>query len=156
MTTSRSSQVVQFYPKRYPLSFARFLSFSCCNLVHLLDRLYWVTSAESPTGITSFNVDNRIRYIRYSKDFGPVSLAAIVNFCRVVRKNIAFDDDSSKSPKNPVYFHSSIDPEKRANAALLIACFQVIPLRFHQQINSSIGIHFTLVDAVASRVEENF
>lgn len=88
------------------------------------------SSGNCPSELASFNVDNRLRYIRYSRDFGPVSLPAIANFCRVVQKHISLDADAdrTKGKKAPFYFHSSTDPEKRANAALLISCFSVIQL----------------------------
>lgn len=51
-----------------------------------------------------------------------------------MRKHISLDadlnsdGDQKKGKNRPVYFHSSTDPEKRANAALLISCFSVIQL----------------------------
>ncbi|KAL4484220.1 hypothetical protein ABPG72_003504 [Tetrahymena utriculariae] len=101
------------------------------NIEIIKGKLYWISSMFPPTDVHYFNIDNKLKYLKYYKDFGPVCCANIVNFCRVV-KSYLFQDQNYKN--KPLFFHSSNEKEKQSNAALLISAFQVIVL--HQSVDT--------------------
>ncbi|CAD7927715.1 unnamed protein product [Amoebophrya sp. A25] len=91
-------------------------------------RLYWVSTNQIPKNTQShhfFSIDNELVYEPFFADFGPLNLSSTFRYCKLVK---AILDDAQLMNKKIVHFTSQC-PKKRANAAYLIGCFQVMVLR---------------------------
>jgi len=92
------------------------------------NRLLWVSLNQIPKNSQThhfFSIDTELVYEPFFADFGPLNLASTFRYCKLVK---AILDDPQLANKKIVHFCSS-DPKKRANAAYLISCFQVMMLR---------------------------
>jgi len=93
--------------------------------VFIPDRLYFATLSSEPRQSNQyhfFNVDNDLVYEPFFADFGPLNLANLYRFCKILNEKLEHPDLASKQ----IVFYSSHDAHKRANAAALIACYAVI------------------------------
>jgi cell division cycle 14 len=91
------------------------------------DRLFHVALRQCPVETSTshfFSIDNTLVYWNFFLDFGPLSLAQLYQFCKIL--NMKLQDPALRSKK--IYFYSSHNPHKRANAAALMACYAVIYL----------------------------
>eukprot|EP00932_Pfiesteria_piscicida_P020596 SRR837773.7396.p3 GENE.SRR837773.7396~~SRR837773.7396.p3 ORF type:complete len:137 (-),score=19.82 SRR837773.7396:32-442(-) len=92
------------------------------------DRLYWVTLHAAPRNSAKtiyFSVDHEMVYEPFLADFGPLKLSWFHIYCKRLEAKLA---DPAFGDKRLVHYCQH-DPKKRANAAMLIAAFQVISLR---------------------------
>lgn len=92
------------------------------------DKLYFVTLRVQPRNTTQavfFTVDNELVYEPFFADFGPLNLGQLFRFCAAL--NAKLKDHSNQRKR--IYFYSSHDQHKRANAAFLIGAFAVIILK---------------------------
>lgn len=92
------------------------------------DRLYWVTLHTPPRNTNKtfyFSVDTEMVYEPFLADFGPLKLSWFHIYCKRLEAKLA---DPSVADKRLVHYCQH-DPKKRANAATLIAAFQVISMR---------------------------
>lgn len=92
-----------------------------------IDRLYFVTvtspdKAKNTTNTHYFSIDDELVYENFYSDFGPLNLAMVLRYCQKVDKKLKA---VSLSKKRIVHF-TTMDPEKRVNAAFLIACYAVL------------------------------
>ena len=94
----------------------------------LPNKLYWISDKSPPRNQPNsyyFCVDNELVYQPFCSDFGPLNIGMIYKFCKELEKLV----------KNPAYsaykiFHyTSLNPQKRSNAAMLMGAFQIIVLR---------------------------
>eukprot|EP00434_Breviolum_minutum_P043693 symbB.v1.2.038960.t1/scaffold6262.1/size19545/5 len=93
----------------------------------LANRLYWValhTAPKASPKVHFFSVDHEFIYEPFFADFGPLNLAVVWRFCKLVEGKLS---DASLAEKRLIYYCSH-DPKKRANAATLMCAFQVIVL----------------------------
>jgi len=91
------------------------------------DRLYWISDKAPPKDQSNaffFNIDNDLVYEPFFADFGPLDLGKTYRFVTELDKLL---QDNAYS-KSKFFHHTSIDNAKRANAACLMGCFQVIML----------------------------
>lgn len=93
------------------------------------DRLYWISSDNPPQSSKVafyFNVDKEMVYIPFFYDFGPLNIAQIHEFSISLNKilNVYFIQDPAYT-ETKIFHLCSGDPKKKANAALLICCYQV-------------------------------
>ncbi|XP_044741575.1 dual specificity protein phosphatase CDC14C-like [Chrysoperla carnea] len=93
------------------------------------DRLYFVTLAtnEKPkaTGKSHyFNVDKEFVYESFYADFGPLNLAMLFNYCQKVNKKLRSVNLMNKK----IVHYTTVNPQKRVNAAYLIASYAIIYL----------------------------
>lgn len=91
------------------------------------NRLYWVALHTAPRAspkVHFFSVDHEFIYEPFFADFGPLNLALVWRFCKLVEAKLS---DASLADKRLIYYCSH-DPKKRANAATLMCAFQVIVL----------------------------
>jgi len=88
------------------------------------DRLYWSTVDTPPQGTQFhwFSVDDDFVYEPFFQDFGPVNLAMVSRYCKLLQSKLK---DPSLDGKCLVHYCSR-DPAKQANAAFLICAYQVI------------------------------
>lgn len=110
-------------------------------LMFSADKLYFVTLRVQPRNTTQavfFTVDNELVYEPFFADFGPLNLGQLFRFCAALNAKLkvhsecvvifSFLQDHSNQRKR-IYFYSSHDQHKRANAAFLIGAFAVIILK---------------------------
>lgn len=93
----------------------------------LSDKLYWVSDKQPPKDQTNaffFNIDNDLVYEPFFADFGPLDLGKTYRF--VIELEKLLQDPQYATSK--FFHHTSLDSAKRANAACLMGCFQVIIL----------------------------
>ena len=91
------------------------------------DKLYWMSDRNPPKNQPNaffFNVDNDLVYEPFFADFGPLDFGKTFRYITELEKLL---QDSSYG-KSKFYHHTSVDNAKRANAACLMGCFQVIVL----------------------------
>jgi len=91
------------------------------------DKLYWISDRQPPKDHPDsffFNIDNELVYEPFFADFGPLDLGKTYRFVTELEKLL---QEPSYS-KSKFFHHTSLDTAKRANAACLMGCFQVIML----------------------------
>lgn len=91
------------------------------------DKLYWISDKNPPKNQPSaffFNIDNDLVYEPFFADFGPLDFGKTYRFITELEKLI----QDPAYGKSKFYHHTSLDNAKRANAACLMGCFQVIIL----------------------------
>mmetsp|Transcript_28544 Transcript_28544/g.90989 ORF Transcript_28544/g.90989 Transcript_28544/m.90989 type:complete len:409 (+) Transcript_28544:236-1462(+) len=91
------------------------------------NRLYWASVREIPKDTAKshyFSVDEELLYEPFFCDFGPLNLGMICRYCKVLEGKLA---EPSLVGKRIVHCCSQ-EPEKRANAAVLVCAYQVIVL----------------------------
>ena len=91
-----------------------------------IDRLYFVTvtspdKANNTAHTHYFTIDNELVYENFYADFGPLNLAMVYRYCQKVDKKLKAVSLSKKK----IVHYTTMDPEKRVNAAFLIACYAV-------------------------------
>lgn len=93
----------------------------------LPDRLYFVTlrtamKPKSSPNTHYFSIDNELVYENFYSDFGPLNLAVLYRYCQKVNKKLK---GIALSKKKLVHY-TTMDSEKRVNAAFLIGSYAVI------------------------------
>eukprot|EP00741_Cyanophora_paradoxa_P020006 tig00021181_g19309.t1 len=93
----------------------------------LRDRLYYVSLRTVPRNTAYalfFTVDNDLVYEPFFADFGPLNLGQLYRFCQILDRKI----NDPANAKKKIYFYSSHDAHKRANAAYLVSAYAVMCL----------------------------
>mmetsp|Transcript_51027 Transcript_51027/g.150419 ORF Transcript_51027/g.150419 Transcript_51027/m.150419 type:complete len:441 (+) Transcript_51027:113-1435(+) len=91
------------------------------------DRLYWAALHCPPRNTNRthyFSIDNDMMYEPFFADFGPLNLAMVYRYCKMLEAKL---NDPSLADKRIVHYCAH-EPKKRANAAALIGCYQVVVL----------------------------
>jgi len=91
------------------------------------DKLYWISDKNPPKNQPNaffFNIDNDLVYEPFFADFGPLDMGKTYRFITELEKLL----QDPAYAKSKFYHHTSLDNAKRANAACLMGCFQVIIL----------------------------
>jgi len=91
------------------------------------DRLYFTISQRAihSPNVHMFSIDHALRYEPFFVDFGPLNLACLYKFCRLL-------DHKRREPqlkKSKIYYFCERSPQKISNAAYLIGAYQVIALK---------------------------
>jgi len=91
------------------------------------DRLYFTMSkyARSTDKIHMFSIDHALRYEPFFVDFGPLNLACLYKFCKLLEHKL--NDDKYKHCK--IYYYCDRTPQRLSNAAYLIGAYQVVELK---------------------------
>ncbi|XP_034241680.1 dual specificity protein phosphatase CDC14C isoform X2 [Thrips palmi] len=93
------------------------------------DRLYFVTlqtyaKPRSTENTHYFSIDEELVYENFFADFGPYNLAMLYKYCQKLNKKL-----QTVPAKKKIVHYTSTDPQKRVNAAFLIASFSIIYLK---------------------------
>ena len=87
------------------------------------DKLYWVSDSKAPKSKSSkalyFCIDEVLTYESFCEDFGPLNLAMTHKFVMEVNKIM-------QKAKNKIYHYTSLEEDKRANAAYLMGAYLII------------------------------
>lgn len=100
-----------------------------CASEYIKDRLYFVTlrtsgRPRSTQNTHYFSVDDELVYENFYADFGPLNLAMLYRYCQKLNKKLK----SLSLAKKKIVHYTTLDPQKRANAAFLIASYTIIYL----------------------------
>ena len=100
-----------------------------CASEYIPDRLYFVTlktsvKPKSTQNTHYFSVDDELIYENFYADFGPLNLSLLYRYCQKLNKKLK----SYTLAKKKIVHYTTNDPQKRANAAYLIASYAVIYL----------------------------
>ena len=94
------------------------------------NRLYWYCGREFPSdqNIHCFSIDEvisiqRLVYLPYNYDFGPLDLSMIYKYCETLNNLL-----SNVNPESLIYHCTGISGEKRSNSALLMGAYQILML----------------------------
>lgn len=89
------------------------------------DKLYFTSLSQPPhhyPNVHFFTIDNVLVYLPFYLDFGPSNMAHTVRFCEMMQEK--FRSPSLKQKK--ICLYSSMDSDKRANAAYLMCAYMMI------------------------------
>ena len=92
------------------------------------NKLYWISDKNPPRNQPSsyyFCVDNELVYQPFCSDFGPLNIGMIYKFCIELEKLVKNQAYSSYK----IFHYTSLNLQKRSNAAFLMGAFQVIVLK---------------------------
>nr|CAD7204384.1 unnamed protein product [Timema douglasi] len=97
-----------------------------CASEYIKERLYFVTLGttvrpKSTINTHYFSIDDELKYENFNADFGPLNLAMLYRYCQKLNRKLKLP---SLSKKKIVHF-TTMDGQKRVNAAFLIASFSV-------------------------------
>ncbi|XP_046429492.1 dual specificity protein phosphatase CDC14C-like isoform X2 [Neodiprion fabricii] len=95
--------------------------------IRVADRLYFVTlrttvKPRSTSNTHYFSIDDELIYENFYADFGPLNLAMLHRYCQKVNKKLKAVTLSKKK----IVHYTVMDPQKRVNAAFLIASYVII------------------------------
>eukprot|EP01083_Nonionella_stella_P096581 271553_1 len=90
------------------------------------DRLYFTMTkcARNTDKIHMFSIDHALRYEPFFVDFGPLNLACLYKFCKLLEHKLK--DKKYKNCK--LFYYCDRTPQRLSNAAYLIGAYQVIEL----------------------------
>ncbi|XP_068082597.1 dual specificity protein phosphatase CDC14C isoform X1 [Anabrus simplex] len=101
-----------------------------CATEYVKDRLYFVTlrttvKPKSTTNTHYFSIDDELVYENFYADFGPLNLAMLYRYCVKLNKKMK----SFSLAKKKIVHYTTMDAQKRVNAAFLIASYAIIYLQ---------------------------
>jgi cell division cycle 14 len=99
------------------------------NLTNI-DRLYWIASYSKPKAPKElkrfyFNIDKVFQYFPFMSDFGPLNLADVYNYVTEMKSLLK----NKKFKGSVIFHHTDRNTAKRANAALLMGCFEILAMK---------------------------
>ncbi|KAJ3110520.1 Dual specificity protein phosphatase cdc14a [Phlyctochytrium bullatum] len=84
----------------------------------IYNKLYFTSLSHTPhqyPNLHFFSIDNVLVYINFYSDFGPSNLAHVIRFCEMMQEKF-----------KRICLYSSMDSDKRANAAFLMCAYMMI------------------------------
>ncbi|XP_043256826.1 dual specificity protein phosphatase CDC14C isoform X1 [Colletes gigas] len=98
-----------------------------CATEFIKDRLYFVTlrtmiKPKSTPNTHYFSIDDELVYENFYDDFGPLNLAMLYHYCQKVNKKLK----AVTLRRKQIVHYTTMNPEKRVNAAFLIGSYAVI------------------------------
>ncbi|OMJ93672.1 hypothetical protein SteCoe_3372 [Stentor coeruleus] len=91
------------------------------------NRLYWISDKTPPRNQANsyyFCIDNELVYQPFCSDFGPLNIGMTYKFCIELEKLIKNQAYASYK----IYHYTTLNPQKRSNAAYLMGAFQILVL----------------------------
>ena len=92
------------------------------------NKLFWSSDKTPPRNQLNsyyFCVDDELVYQPFCSDFGPLNIGMTYKFCVELEKLLKNQAYSSYK----IYHYTSLNPQKRSNAAFLMGAFQILVLR---------------------------
>ncbi|KAI9338105.1 dual specificity protein phosphatase [Zopfochytrium polystomum] len=93
--------------------------------VFIKDKLYFTCLSQAPPNYNNvhfFTIDHVLVYINFYSDFGPNSMAHTIRFCEIMQEKMRNENLKHKK----ICLYSSLDSDKRANAAYLMCAYMLI------------------------------
>jgi cell division cycle 14 len=102
-----------------------------CASEYIPDRLYFVTlktniKPRSTANTHYFCIDEELIYENFYQDFGPLNLSMLYRYSTKLNRKLR----SYSLAKKKIVHYTTIDAQKRANAAFLISAYSVLYLGF--------------------------
>lgn len=94
----------------------------------ITNKLYWISDKTPPRNQKNsyyFSIDEDLVYQPFCNDFGPLNIGMTYKFCTELEKLMKRSSNSSFK----IFHYTSLNPQKRANAAFLMGAFQIIVLK---------------------------
>ncbi|OMJ78244.1 hypothetical protein SteCoe_21969 [Stentor coeruleus] len=91
------------------------------------NKLYWIADKSPPRNQKNsyyFCIDDELVYQPFCNDFGPLNLGMTYKFCVELEKLIKPTVNNYK-----IYHYTSLNPQKRSNAAFLMGAFQIVVMK---------------------------
>uniref|UniRef100_A0A023EYL0 Protein tyrosine phosphatase cdc14 n=1 Tax=Triatoma infestans TaxID=30076 RepID=A0A023EYL0_TRIIF len=94
------------------------------------DQLYFITlrtpiKPKSTSNTHYFCIDDELVYENFFSDFGPLNLAMLFRYCIKLNRKRKVASQSNKK----IVHYTTIEPQKRVNAAYLIASYAILYLK---------------------------
>ncbi|CAG9792734.1 unnamed protein product [Diatraea saccharalis] len=70
-----------------------------------------------------FCIDNELIYENYYSDFGPLNLGCVFKYCTILNEKLKLYFN-----KQVIVHYTSVEPNKKANAAFVLGCYGVLYL----------------------------
>ncbi|GAA5915806.1 hypothetical protein JCM6882_006104 [Rhodosporidiobolus microsporus] len=77
-------------------------------------------------GVLWFTVDDQLQYLSFFQDYGPLNIACLYRFCLHLHNLLTSPENADKK----VFLYSSDEPDKKVNAALLMALYAMVVMRW--------------------------
>ncbi|XP_023288649.1 dual specificity protein phosphatase CDC14B isoform X2 [Orussus abietinus] len=102
-----------------------------CAAEFITDKLYFVTlrttvKPRCTPNTHYFSIDDELVYGNFYADFGPLNLAMLYRYCQKINKKLM----SEALGKKKIVHYTTMDPQKRANAAFLIASYAILYCKY--------------------------
>ncbi|OMJ87404.1 hypothetical protein SteCoe_10912 [Stentor coeruleus] len=91
------------------------------------NKLYWISDKSPPRNQKNsfyFCIDEELVYQPFCNDFGPLNLGMVYKFCVELEKLVKPSANTYK-----IYHYTSLNLQKRSNAAFLMGAFQIVVLK---------------------------
>ncbi|KAI9206103.1 dual specificity protein phosphatase [Polychytrium aggregatum] len=92
------------------------------------DKLYFTSVSYPPpqyVNVHFFTIDSTLVYISFYSDFGPSNMGHILRFCEILNEKLVSPINANKK----ICLLSSMENDKRANAAFLMCAYQMIAFK---------------------------
>ena len=89
------------------------------------NKLYWISDKTPPRNQKNsfyFCIDDELVYQPFCNDFGPLNIGMTYKFCVELEKLVK----NTSTAGCKIFHYTSLSPQKRSNAALLMGAFQII------------------------------
>ncbi|GAA5829948.1 hypothetical protein JCM11251_007944 [Rhodosporidiobolus azoricus] len=77
-------------------------------------------------GVLWFTVDDQLQYLSFFQDYGPLNIACLYRFCLHLHNLVTSPENATKR----IFLYSSDEPDKKVNAALLMALYAMVVMRW--------------------------
>lgn len=94
----------------------------------ITNKLYWISDKSPPRNQKNsyyFSIDDDLVYQPFCNDFGPLNIGMTYKFCMELEKLMKRSSNNSFK----IFHYTTLNPQKRANAAFLMGAFQIIVLK---------------------------
>ncbi|GAA5978918.1 hypothetical protein JCM11641_000094 [Rhodosporidiobolus odoratus] len=82
--------------------------------------------AGADQGVHWFTVDDQLQYLSFFQDYGPLNVGCLYRFCLHLHALLTAPEHAHQK----IFLYSSDEPDKKVNAALLIALYAMVVMRW--------------------------
>ncbi|GAA6044358.1 hypothetical protein JCM8097_008406 [Rhodosporidiobolus ruineniae] len=81
---------------------------------------------EGEQGVLWFTVDDQLQYLSFFQDYGPLNIGCLYRFCLHLHNLSTAPEHAHQK----IFLYSSDEPDKKVNAALLMALYAMVVMRW--------------------------
>ncbi|GAA5880411.1 hypothetical protein JCM8547_007896 [Rhodosporidiobolus lusitaniae] len=81
---------------------------------------------EGEQGVHWFTIDDQLQYLSFFQDYGPLNVACLYRFCLHLHSLLSDQEHAHQK----IFLYSSDEPDKKVNAALLMALYAMVVMRW--------------------------
>ncbi|GAA5845160.1 hypothetical protein JCM9279_005457 [Rhodotorula babjevae] len=85
-----------------------------------------VAAAVADEGVHWFSVDDQLVYLSFYQDYGPLNVGCLYRFCLHLHSLL----NAPEHAHQRIFLYSSDEPDKKVNAALLMALYAMVVMRW--------------------------